>query len=255
MDPTSRPTVVIDNGTGYSKMGFAGNVEPCFNQPTVVALNDSYLNQSRASTKLNMAAQYSAGVMADLDFFIGDEALLRSRASNTYTLSYPINHGQVEDWDAMERYWQHCIFNYLRCDPEDHYFLLTESPLTNPENREYMGEIMFETFNIPGLYIAVNSVLALAAGYTTSKCEMTGVVVDVGEGATRVVPVADGYVIGSCIKSIPIAGQDVTLFIQELMRYHACLLGCVVSSLRKLDVILHVQFIVFNSFADPFVAI
>ncbi|KAK8314723.1 hypothetical protein V6Z12_D01G190500 [Gossypium hirsutum] len=218
MDPTSRPTVVIDNGTGYSKMGFAGNVEPCFNQPTVVALNDSYLNQSRASSKLNMAAQYSAGVMADLDFFIGDEALLRSRASNTYTLSYPINHGQVEDWDAMERYWQHCIFNYLRCDPEDHYFLLTESPLTNPENREYMGEIMFETFNIPGLYIAVNSVLALAAGYTTSKCEMTGVVVDVGEGATRVVPVADGYVIGSCIKSIPIAGQDVTLFIQELMR-------------------------------------
>ncbi|KAG4215119.1 hypothetical protein ERO13_A01G157600v2 [Gossypium hirsutum] len=218
MDPTSRPTVVIDNGTGFSKMGFAGNVEPCFNQPTVVALNDSYLNQSRASTKLNMAAQYSAGVMADLDFFIGDEALLRSRASNTYTLSYPINHGQVEDWDAMERYWQHCLFNYLRCDPEDHYFLLTESPLTNPENREYMGEIMFETFNIPGLYIAVNSVLALAAGYTTSKCEMTGVVVDVGEGATRVVPVADGYVIGSCIKSIPIAGQDVTLFIQELMR-------------------------------------
>ncbi|GMI70804.1 DISTORTED TRICHOMES 1, ACTIN-RELATED PROTEIN 3, ARABIDOPSIS THALIANA ACTIN-RELATED PROTEIN 3 [Hibiscus trionum] len=218
MDPTSRPTIVIDNGTGYSKMGFAGNVEPCFIQPTVVALNESYINQSRASTKINMAAQYSAGVMADLDFFIGDDALLRSRASNTYSLSYPINHGQVDDWDAMERYWQHCIFGYLRCDPEDHYFLLTESPLTAPENREYMGEIMFETFNVPGLYIGVNSVLALAAGYSTSKCDMTGVVVDVGEGATRVVPVAEGYVIGSCIKSIPIAGKDVTLFIQELMR-------------------------------------
>lgn len=47
---------------------------------------------------------------------------------------------------------------------------------------------------------------------------MTGVVVDVGDGATRVVPVAEGYVIGSCIKSIPIAGKDVTLFIQQLMR-------------------------------------
>ncbi|MBA0779734.1 hypothetical protein Gotri_003948 [Gossypium trilobum] len=32
-----------------------------------------------------------------------------------------------------------------------------------------MGEIMFETFNVPGLYIAVNYVLALAVGYTTSK--------------------------------------------------------------------------------------
>ena len=69
----------------------------------------------------------------------------------------------------MERFWQQCIYNYLRCDPEDHYFLLTESPLTPPESREYTGEIMFETFNVPGLYIAVQPVLALAAGYTTSK--------------------------------------------------------------------------------------
>lgn len=41
---------------------------------------------------------------------------------------------------------------------------------------------------------------------------------DIGDGATHVVPVADGYVIGSSIKSIPIAGRDVTLFIQQLMR-------------------------------------
>lgn len=153
----------------YTKMGFAGNVEPCFILPTVVAVNESFLNQSRSSSKANWLAQYNAGVMADLDFFIGDEAVTKSRSSSTYNLSYPIRHGQVDNWDAMERYWQQCIFNYLRCDPEDHYFLLTESPLTAPESREYTGEIMFETFNVPGLYIAVNSVLALAAGYTTSK--------------------------------------------------------------------------------------
>ncbi|PWA78502.1 actin-like ATPase superfamily protein [Artemisia annua] len=222
MDPsTSRPAVVIDNGTGYTKMGFAGNVEPCFIAPTVVAVNESFITQpNRSSNKSSSSwlAQHSAGVMADLDFFIGEEAISKSRTSGTYNLSYPIKHGQVENWDAMERFWQQCIFNYLRCDPEDHYFLLTESPLTPPESREYTGEIMFETFNVPGLYIAVQPVLALAAGYTTSKCEMTGVVVDVGDGATHVVPVAEGYVIGSSIKSIPISGKDVTLFVQQLMR-------------------------------------
>lgn len=77
---------------------------------------------------------------------------------------------------------------------------------------------MFETFNVPGLYIAVQPVLALAAGYTTTKCEMTGVVVDVGDGATHIVPVADGYVIGSSIRSIPLTGKDVTQFIQQLMK-------------------------------------
>ncbi|KVH95686.1 actin-related protein 3-like [Cynara cardunculus var. scolymus] len=219
MDPsTSRPAVVIDNGTGYTKMGFAGNVEPSFMVPTVVAVNESFINQGgrrlikRSSSWL---AQHNAGVMADLDLYIGEEAMSKS---STHNLKYPIKQGQVENWDAMEHFWQHCIFNYLQCDPEDHYFCLTESPLTLPESREYTGEIMFETFNVPGLYIAVKSVLALAAGCNASKREMTGVVVDVGDGATHVVPVAEGYVIGSSIKSIPVAGKDVTLFIQQLMR-------------------------------------
>lgn len=47
---------------------------------------------------------------------------------------------------------------------------------------------------------------------------MTGVVVDIGDGATHIVPVVDGYVIGSSIKSFPIAGNDVTRFVLQLLR-------------------------------------
>ena len=39
----------------------------------------------------------------------------------------------------------------------------TEPPLNPPENREQIAEIFFESFNIKGLYIAVQAVLALAA--------------------------------------------------------------------------------------------
>lgn len=74
-------------------MGFAGNVEPCFIIPTVVAVNESFLGQA-ASQKTGTAAYHSAGVMADLDFFIGEEALAKQHAS-AYTLSYPIRQGQV----------------------------------------------------------------------------------------------------------------------------------------------------------------
>lgn len=35
---------------------------------------------------------------------------------------------------------------------------------------------------------------------------------------THVIPVAEGYVIGSCIKHIPLAGRSITQFIQQLMR-------------------------------------
>lgn len=43
----------------------------------------------------NYIAQYNAGIMADLDFFIGEEAVSQSRASGIYNLSYPIQHSKV----------------------------------------------------------------------------------------------------------------------------------------------------------------
>lgn len=33
----------------------------------------------------------------------------------------------IDDWDQMERYWEQCIFKYLRAEPEDHHFLLVSS--------------------------------------------------------------------------------------------------------------------------------
>lgn len=70
---------------------------------------------------------------------------------------------------------------------------------------------MFESFNVPGLYIAVQAVLALAASWASQSASdrtLTGIVVDSGDGVTHVIPVAEGYVIGSCIKHIPIAGEE-----------------------------------------------
>ncbi|ORX89734.1 actin-related protein 3-like protein [Basidiobolus meristosporus CBS 931.73] len=206
------PAVVIDNGTGYTKMGFSGNTQPSYVIPTAIATRD---NVSRKAG--NIASKRG---IEDLDFFIGDEAIANSK---TYGVSYPIRHGQIDNWDYMERYWEQCIFKYLRCQPEDHYFLLTEPPLNAPENREQTAEIMFESFNCQGLYIAVQAVLALAASWTSGKStekSLTGTVIDSGDGVTHVIPVAEGYVVGSSIKHIPIAGRDLTAFVQQLLREH-----------------------------------
>lgn len=61
----------------------------------------------------------------DLDFYIGDEA----HSATGYSVKYPIRHGLISDWDLMEKYWEQCIFKYLKCEPEDHYFLLVSSLL------------------------------------------------------------------------------------------------------------------------------
>lgn len=205
MATSSVPPVVMDNGTGFTKLGYAGNYEPNYIVPTLIANADKV--QGRKVSEV-----------FDLDFYIGKEATVKRHGYNS---EYPIVHGIVANWDNMEKYWQRCIFEYLNCDPEEHYFLLTEPPLNTPENREYTAEIFFETFNVPGLYIAVQAVLALAASWTSKECTekvLTGTVVDSGDGVTHIIPVVDGYVIGSCIKHIPLAGRDVTKFVQDEIR-------------------------------------
>jgi len=219
--------LVIDNGTGYTKMGFAGNSDPSFVFPTAIATKGAGGGSSSArpavpskpgslsSSSSNLASKRG---IEDLDFYIGYEALEHSK---TYAVDYPIKHGVIENWDHMERFWEQSIFKYLRAEPEDHHFLLTEPPLNPPENRENTAEIFFESFNIQGLYIAVQAVLALAASWTSGKAgdrTLTGTVIDSGDGVTHVIPVAEGYVIGSSIKHIPIAGRDLTLFTQQLLR-------------------------------------
>jgi actin-related protein 3 len=93
-------------------MGFAGNIEPQYIVPTTIATQEGKGSQKAANQKKGIE---------DLDFFIGDEA---HAVSKTYDLFYPVRHGQIENWTHMECFWEHCIFKYLRCEPEDHFFLL-----------------------------------------------------------------------------------------------------------------------------------
>lgn len=62
-------TVVIDNGTGYTKMGYAGNMEPSYIIPTVIA--DAV---QKGTTKV--ASQNQKFENPELDFYIGDDAYL-----------------------------------------------------------------------------------------------------------------------------------------------------------------------------------
>jgi actin len=121
-------------------------------------------------------------------------------------LKRPIEHGIVTDWDDMEKVWHHTFYNELRVPPEEHPVLLTESPLNPRANREKTTQIMFETFNTPAMYLAVQGVLAMYASGRT-----TGLSIDSGAGSTNVVPIYEGHAIQHAIREpLIINGENAT---------------------------------------------
>ncbi len=108
----NRQAVVIDNGTGYTKMGYAGNLDPDYIFPTAIA----EWNKKSNLTVSNKNDEYN--------YHIGYEALTESRKSTNHSLYYPMSNGMVDNWDLMEKFWHKSIYNYMKCDPQEHFFVL-----------------------------------------------------------------------------------------------------------------------------------
>lgn len=144
------------------------------------------------------------------DVYAGDEtASLRGRLS----LTHPIQGGMPVDFDNVAHLLRYVYSRKLRLRPEEHPVHLTESPLNPKGNRERLAKMMFEDFNVPAMMLTPEPVVALLASGRT-----TGVVVVSGLSVTHAVPIYEGHVISHAVRSLDLAGRDLTEYMMMMLK-------------------------------------
>ncbi|KAI6654016.1 beta-actin [Oopsacas minuta] len=187
------PLLVIDNASGMIKAGYGGDDNPYAVFPNIVG------HPRHSGVMVGMSQQ---------TYCVGDGYSYRR---GVLKFTSPIDKGVVTNWDDMEHIWHHTFYNELRMAPEECGVLLTEQPLNPKANKEKMAQIMFESFNIPLLYLSTCPVLSLYASGRT-----TGLVIESGAEVTHIVPIFHQHQISSTNHHVDFAGAQLTDYLQKL---------------------------------------
>ena len=185
----STPHVIIDIGTCYTQAGLNYEEGPSATFPSAVGY-----------------PKFAGGIGGE-KYYVGKDV-----KRSVLKLNYPIEKGLINNWDDYEKILEHFLTKELKIAPEEHNIMLTESPNNTKKNREEMAKLMFETFNVPGLYIANSAVLPLiCAG------KFNGIVIDSGGDFTHFVPIYDLFGMPHAYIQENYAGRDLTLYMEELL--------------------------------------
>eukprot|EP01083_Nonionella_stella_P022944 63414_1 len=186
--------IVFDNGSGMAKAGFSGDDAPRAVFPNVVG------RLPHQSGGMGWPPRHD---------YVGDEAQAKLCPS---WCKNPVEFGIVTNWDDMEKVLHHTFYIELRVRPEENPLLITET-ITNPQiNSEKMTQVVFETFNVPAYFTHPGAVLSLYASGRT-----TGVVVKSGHSVTCIVPIHEGYPLRDKFKTMNIAGNYITDYMEYLL--------------------------------------
>jgi actin-related protein len=209
--------IVLDNGSGYLKVGFSGEDAPRAVLPTVVATT-TVDEGSTAEEHAGMTVESQKKSQA----YFGEEALREGEAQANATITRPVQRGEIQLTsaykEALEALWDHTFRNVLGVEQEELPILIAD-PLPLGQSaypaRQWMTEVMFEKFKVKSLAIFNTSVLSL---FSTGRTR--GLVVESGEGLTQAVPVFEGYAIPHAIFKMEVAGYDITSKVSKMLENH-----------------------------------
>eukprot|EP00730_Choanoeca_flexa_P001596 TRINITY_DN10703_c0_g1_i1.p1 TRINITY_DN10703_c0_g1~~TRINITY_DN10703_c0_g1_i1.p1 ORF type:complete len:1108 (+),score=353.02 TRINITY_DN10703_c0_g1_i1:158-3325(+) len=189
-----RNTLIFDIGSCSARAGFAepsGVAWPSVYQPACVGIPKA----------------------EDGEYSFGMEALLpaaRAHANIRYPLRTATNFSDHMDADLLEAVYGN-LFDRLEVDSSERTVIVTEPQYASDRDRARLAEIMFETYNVPSLYMKSQSLLSMYSYNAT-----TGIIVDIGD-RLDIIPLDSGYVIEKGVTKMRTGGGRVSEALTRMM--------------------------------------
>eukprot|EP00012_Vannella_robusta_P009339 CAMPEP_0206194484 /NCGR_PEP_ID=MMETSP0166-20121206/7225_1 /ASSEMBLY_ACC=CAM_ASM_000260 /TAXON_ID=95228 /ORGANISM="Vannella robusta, Strain DIVA3 518/3/11/1/6" /LENGTH=307 /DNA_ID=CAMNT_0053611467 /DNA_START=238 /DNA_END=1161 /DNA_ORIENTATION=+ len=142
---------------------------------------------------------------------VGNNAI-ENISNHDWSCRYPVEFGYPTNWDYMEEIYRFA-FAQLSVDPSTQPILATDSAYGPKLCREKLAELMFETFEVPQMYVAIQPALALFASGRS-----TGIVLQLGGGLSNIIPLYEGYPMPHAYNRLDIAGNELSDFMVRLCK-------------------------------------
>lgn len=193
--PLPGTPIILDIGSAYVKIGFAGEPSPRFVFPCITGYE-----------------KYKS-VMVDVgqrSVYVGNDAM---KMRGVLKVKYPLQRGVIMDWEEYYEILNYIFYTLLRIDNLSNYpVIYAEHPFMPRETKEYIARVLFETHRVRSLIMLQSPFLSMfSVGITT------GLVVESGDGVTWIVPIVNGQIYHQAIQKLNLAGIDVNHNLKSLM--------------------------------------
>ncbi len=193
--PLPGTPVIIDIGSAYVKIGFAGEPGPRFVFPCITG------TEKYKSVMVDVSAR---------SIYVGNDV---SRMRGVLKIKHPVQRGEIMDWESYYEILNYIFYSLLRIEDLSQYpVFYCESPFIQRETKEYIARLFFETHRVRSLMMMPTPLLSLfSVGLTT------GLVIESGDGLTWIVPIINGTIVQHAVQKLPLAGIDVNQNLKSLL--------------------------------------
>lgn len=180
-------SMVIDAGSGFTKMGFT-DIEP---------------------TNKVIPSVFAVG--KDGQKMYGYEAISNRKQASLHRFS---DREFIEDWDNAKEFWLDLYRREFKAEPNSHAVYVGVHNSLKKGYKEKLLQIFLEELRVPGFYVSPTSLLSL---YGSGK--LVGAILDAGHGSISVSASYEGLLNEHQEYTVKIAGQDIDEAIKKALNY------------------------------------